>query len=186
MIGPVFRWLMYYAGIGDRSAIAAAELDAYVELLKREDGGRAFLKIMRGFEMTASKQALYTKAVRDLGYPVQVVWGADDPALKLSVYGEQARRLTRARDRAYLAGQAFPAGGSGAGDRRPNRLPGGAPQRSPLGRSRHGEARTCFRRGSRRGVTPPRDEIAHHCFGNGAGEVDVAAGTSKYSIWLAR
>jgi hypothetical protein len=25
---------------------------AYVDLLKREDGGRAFLKIMRGFERT--------------------------------------------------------------------------------------------------------------------------------------
>jgi pimeloyl-ACP methyl ester carboxylesterase len=24
-------------------------------------------------------------------YPVQVAWGADDPALKLSVHGEQAR-----------------------------------------------------------------------------------------------
>jgi pimeloyl-ACP methyl ester carboxylesterase len=30
--------------------------------------------------------------VRGVPYPVQVVWGADDPALKLSVYGEQARR----------------------------------------------------------------------------------------------
>jgi haloalkane dehalogenase len=94
MIKPVFRQLMYYAGIRDRSATPPAEVDAYVELLKREDGGRAFLKIMRGFERTASKQSLYLGVVRGVPYPVQVVWGADDPALKLSVYGEQARRAT--------------------------------------------------------------------------------------------
>jgi haloalkane dehalogenase len=94
MVKPMFRQLMYYAGIRDRSATPPAELDAYVDLLKREDGGRAFLKIMRGFERTPAKQRLYVGAVRDVPYPVQVVWGAEDPALKLSVYGEQARRVT--------------------------------------------------------------------------------------------
>jgi haloalkane dehalogenase len=94
MIKPVFRQLMYYAGIRDRSATPAAELDAYVDLLKREDGGRAFLKIMRDFERTAAKHRLYEGVVRDVPYRVQVVWGAEDPALKLSVYGEQARRAT--------------------------------------------------------------------------------------------
>jgi len=94
MVKPVFRQLMYYAGIRDRSATPPAELDAYVDLLKREDGGRAFLKVMRGFERTAAKQRLYEGVVRDVPYPVQVIWGADDPALKLPVYGEQARRAT--------------------------------------------------------------------------------------------
>src|SRR5262249_55583825 len=64
MIKPAFRQLMYYAGIRDRSATPAAELDAYVDLLKREDGGRAFLEIMRGFERTAAKQRLYEGVVR--------------------------------------------------------------------------------------------------------------------------
>jgi haloalkane dehalogenase len=49
------------------------EIYAYVDLIKREDGGRAFLKVMRGFERTAAKQALYESAVRDVPYPVQVV-----------------------------------------------------------------------------------------------------------------
>jgi haloalkane dehalogenase len=39
-------------------------------------------------------QQLYETTVRDVPYPVQVVWGADDPALKLSVQGEQARPAT--------------------------------------------------------------------------------------------
>jgi haloalkane dehalogenase len=91
---PVFAQLMYLQGIGNRSATPKEEVYAYVDLLKREDGGKAFLKIMRGFERTAQKQRLYVSTVRDVPYPVQIVWGADDPALKLSVHGEQARRAT--------------------------------------------------------------------------------------------
>jgi pimeloyl-ACP methyl ester carboxylesterase len=93
-VKPAFRALMYYAGVRDRSAVQPAEIDAYLELLKRDDGGRAFLRIMRGFERTAAKERLYVGAVRDVPYPVQVIWGADDPALKLSAEGEQARRAT--------------------------------------------------------------------------------------------
>lgn len=89
---PVFRGLMYLQGIGDRHATPAAELDAYVELLKREDGGRAFLRIMRGFERTAAKQRLYLDTLRSASYPIRVLWGRDDPALRLGVQGEQARR----------------------------------------------------------------------------------------------
>ena len=92
MSKPMFRQLMYRVGIQDRSATPPAELDAYVDLLKRDDGGRAFLQIMRGFERTAQKQALYERVLRDSRYPVQIVWGADDPALRLAVHGEEARR----------------------------------------------------------------------------------------------
>lgn len=88
---PSFRLLMGLQGIGDRSKVPNEELDAYVDLLKREDGGRAFLKMMRGFERTKEKRDLYVSTLRDVPYPVQIVWGADDPALKLSVHGEHAR-----------------------------------------------------------------------------------------------
>src|ERR1700738_4118505 len=94
MTGPAFRGLMYLQGIGDRRATPGAELDAYVELLKREDGGRAFPRIIRGFERTAAKQRLYVAALRSAPYPMRVLWGRDDPALKLSLQGEQARRVT--------------------------------------------------------------------------------------------
>jgi pimeloyl-ACP methyl ester carboxylesterase len=89
---PAFARLMYLQGIGDRSATPKEEIYAYVDLLKRVDGGKAFLEIMRGFERTPEKQRLYEGTVRDVRYPVQIVWGADDPALKPSVHGEQARR----------------------------------------------------------------------------------------------
>jgi pimeloyl-ACP methyl ester carboxylesterase len=91
-VKPVFRRLMYHIGLQDRTATPPAELDAYLDLLKREDGGRAFLQIMRSFERTTQKQDLYERVLRDGRYPVQIVWGAHDPALKLGVHGEEARR----------------------------------------------------------------------------------------------
>jgi haloalkane dehalogenase len=89
---PAFRMLMRLQGVHDMSAVSRAELDSYVDLLRMGDGGAAFLRIMRGFERTPAKRALYESAVRDVPYPVQVVWGERDPALKLDVHGEQARR----------------------------------------------------------------------------------------------
>ena len=90
---PAFRQIFYLQGLADRSAMAKEEIDAYVDLLKRGDGGRAFLKIMRGFERTAEKQRLYESALRDVPYPVQIVWGELDPALPLEKHGNAARRI---------------------------------------------------------------------------------------------
>jgi len=87
-----FRTLMRLQGIKDMSAVPRHEIDAYVDLLKREDGGRAFLRMMRGFERTREKRDLYMSVVGGDRYPVQVLWGADDPALKAGVHGEIARR----------------------------------------------------------------------------------------------
>lgn len=91
MAKPLFRQLMYWLGVEDRESVTTEELDAYVDLLKREDNGRAFLKIMRGFERTPEKSRRYSSAVRDVDYPVQVVWGEHDPALSLSEYGESVK-----------------------------------------------------------------------------------------------
>jgi haloalkane dehalogenase len=92
MTGPSFLLLMYLIGVKDRRASSPAELTAYVELLKRSDGGEAFLKIMRGFERTSHKRDLYLSAVREAPYPVDVLWGRDDPALTLAGAGEAVRR----------------------------------------------------------------------------------------------
>ena len=89
---PLFRSLMMLQGIGDHNSISKAELGAYLELLRGEDGGKALLKIMRSTEPTPEKQALYRSTLSNVPYPVQVVWAADDPALKLRSYGERARK----------------------------------------------------------------------------------------------
>jgi len=89
---PLFRQLMRMQGVQDMTKVSKDELDAYVDLLRRGDGGVAFLKIMRGFERTRAKRDRYVGALRHGGYPVQVIWGENDPALTLAVHGEAARR----------------------------------------------------------------------------------------------
>ena len=84
-----FERLMRYIGVA--TPVPAADLRAYVPLLKRGDGGRAFLKIMRSFERTDAfeRRILDTLAARD--YPAHVIWGERDPALTAGVHGEHAR-----------------------------------------------------------------------------------------------
>ena len=105
---PMFRLLMRLQGVRDRDAVSKSELDAYLELMKGEDGGRSFLQVMRSTERTPEKEALYRAAVRDERYPVQVVWAADDPALKASVYGERARAAAGLSHIELIPGKHFP------------------------------------------------------------------------------
>jgi haloalkane dehalogenase len=78
---PVARWLFYLQGVANRSATPAHEVDAHLVLLRRVDGGRAFRKIMGGFELTAEKERLYTDGLREAGWPATILWGERDPAL---------------------------------------------------------------------------------------------------------
>jgi pimeloyl-ACP methyl ester carboxylesterase len=73
--------LFYRQGIADRSAVPRAEVQAHYHLLKRGDGGRAFLRIMRGFELTEEKQRFLYKGLAARPYPARIVWGERDPAL---------------------------------------------------------------------------------------------------------
>jgi pimeloyl-ACP methyl ester carboxylesterase len=105
---PAFRVLFSMQGLGDRSAVPKEEVFAYVDLLKRGDRGRAFLRIMRGFERTRAKRDLYVSTLRDAPYPVQVVWGADDPALRLDRHGEDVRRAVGLDEIHALPAKHFP------------------------------------------------------------------------------
>jgi haloalkane dehalogenase len=89
--GPLFRALMRHTGVADPHAITDAELDAYVKLLHRDDGGRAFLRIMKGFELTAAKRELYARVLADTRYPIQIIWGELDRALTVEHHGRIAR-----------------------------------------------------------------------------------------------
>lgn len=86
MVEPVFRPLFYYFGVESRDAIESEEIQAYVKLLKRDDEGRAFLKIMKGFERTSEKQNRYITALNEADFPIQAIWGKQDPALPPSPY----------------------------------------------------------------------------------------------------
>ena len=54
-IDPMFVRMMYDEAIADRSATPREEVLVYRRLLLREDGGQAFLQIMRNFETTREK-----------------------------------------------------------------------------------------------------------------------------------
>lgn len=84
------RQLFYLQGIADRSATPPAEVEAHYHLLKREDNGKAFLKIMRGFELSAEKESFFFDGLAALHCPKQVVWGRRDPAL-----GEKRRHAVQ-------------------------------------------------------------------------------------------
>jgi haloalkane dehalogenase len=79
----VFSELFYRQGVADRPSVRRHEIYAHYELLKRGDGGRAFLQIMRGFELTEAKQRFLWEGLADRPYPARVVWGEHDPALGL-------------------------------------------------------------------------------------------------------
>ncbi|MGL5441553.1 MAG: alpha/beta fold hydrolase, partial [[Mycobacterium] stephanolepidis] len=53
------------------------------------------------------KQRCYLAAVRDTPYPVQVVWGANDPGLTWRRYGVQAQLATGIDDAILLPGKHF-------------------------------------------------------------------------------
>ncbi len=103
----LFRLLMRMQGVSDMSQVSNDELGAYVDLLRRGDNGRAFLKIMRGFELTQHKRDLYVDVLGGRRHPVQVVWGEDDPALKVVKRGEQARKAAGLDSLHRLPGKHF-------------------------------------------------------------------------------
>jgi len=63
---------------------------------------------MRSTERTPAKQARYRAAVGNVPYPVQAIWGADDPAMTLAVYGEKARAAAGLAQVATVPGKHFP------------------------------------------------------------------------------
>lgn len=84
MLTPTtFPLMMKGAGVVNMDVISHEEMGAYINLLKREDDGKAFLKIMRHFEKDKSfTQACYS-AWQNPNYPVQLIWGKQDPFLTL-------------------------------------------------------------------------------------------------------
>ena len=103
---PVFAFLFRSQGLGDRSAMSAAEIYAYRELLMRVDRGRAFLRIMRGFELTEEKDRFLSQGLADRTYPARIILGKDDPALGLD-HMEGVRRVLGVDDPVLLPAKHF-------------------------------------------------------------------------------
>ena len=86
----VVRKVFRAVGVADQTSITDDEIDAYRELVLREDGGAAYLRIMANLRRGHGD---YTAVVdsRSTPYPVQIVWGTKDPALPFRRHGWRAR-----------------------------------------------------------------------------------------------
>lgn len=87
----LFSEIFYSQGIAERSRVPRSQVYAHIALLRLHDRGRAFLDIMRGFELTEEKEKFFREGLADRRYPVRAVWGERDPALGLD-------RLEAAKD----------------------------------------------------------------------------------------
>jgi pimeloyl-ACP methyl ester carboxylesterase len=94
-------------GVVNSSRISQAEMNAYIDLLKREDNGKAFLKIMRSFENSPEFRDLCYKAVQNTAYPIQAIWGASDPALQLETYGKEIKEIAGLKEIHQLRARHF-------------------------------------------------------------------------------
>lgn len=92
-------WYLAFSNVGVTSmqGITPDEAHAYIDLLKREDGGKAFLKIMRHFEKSQDFKERCYRAVQHTSYPIQAIWGAQDAGLTYDRYG------TEIKEAAHLA-----------------------------------------------------------------------------------
>lgn len=88
-------WQLMWKGLGVAQAdqIPDAERNAYVDLLKRDDGGKAFLRIMRSFDGSEAFRDRCYRAVHGAPYPIQAIWGSEDPALTFDRYGQEIKRV---------------------------------------------------------------------------------------------
>jgi haloalkane dehalogenase len=102
----ITRELVYAIGIRNRDAVPPEEVDAYRELVLRDDNGRAYLRIMRNLRRSPAsyRDVVDTRAVP---YPVQIVWGADDPILSLRKHGWSARDAAGLDSIAAIPGKHF-------------------------------------------------------------------------------
>lgn len=85
-IFPFFRWK------GILSGPSYSEIRAYGELLMYRDRGRAFRKIMNGFETTQEFEDRILPPLRDRKFPAQIIWGKYDDELSVETKGKDVKR----------------------------------------------------------------------------------------------
>lgn len=85
-------------GVNDADKIPREEIKAYVDLLKREDNGKAFLKIMRNFQDSPEFRDICYRALQQVPYPIQAIWGKDDPALTIDEYGTEIKKVANLKE----------------------------------------------------------------------------------------
>ena len=88
--------------------INRAEADAYGQLLLGPDSGRAFLQIMRSFERTPAFEQGIKAALKERKFPAQIIWGKDDPALRMKKYAPHLLKALDLESYEAVHGKHFP------------------------------------------------------------------------------
>lgn len=108
MITHVTWPVMFKAmGVVRSEKIPLEEINAYVDLLKMKDDGKAFLKVMRNFEHSEDFRELCLSSVQNVRYPVQAIWGDKDPALTLSRFGQEIQKAASLKEIGRLPAKHF-------------------------------------------------------------------------------
>jgi haloalkane dehalogenase len=102
----VFSEVFYALGIANRPEVPRSDIYAHIALLRLRDRGRAFLRIMRGFELTDEKERFFLEGLGARTYPARLVWGERDPALGLDKL-ESCRRALGLEDAIMLPAKHF-------------------------------------------------------------------------------
>ncbi|MDT0689773.1 alpha/beta hydrolase [Salegentibacter sp. F188] len=94
-------------GVSNTDNIPSEEIKAYVDLLKREDNGKAFLKIMRQFPDSPEFRDICLQAVQGTPYPLQAIWGEEDPGLTYERYGKEIQKFADLKEMILLPSKHF-------------------------------------------------------------------------------
>ncbi len=94
-------------GVLNSGKIPPEEINAYVDLLKREDQGKAFLKIMRNYDSSPEFRDLCYRAVQNVNYPVQAIWGEKDPTLTYGTFGKEIKEVAGLKEISTLNSRHF-------------------------------------------------------------------------------
>lgn len=68
-------------GVADHRQFTMGDAAANLDLLRHEDGGRAFLAIMRSMDRAAARRRELEEALARAPFPSAVLWGRHDPVL---------------------------------------------------------------------------------------------------------
>lgn len=102
-----FTFEMLFRMQGVLSAVPREEVRAYLHLLRLRDRGRAFLRIMRAFELTTDYEERIFAHLEQRKYPAQVAWGQYDPALTMATKGEDVRMALKCEAIHVLEGKHY-------------------------------------------------------------------------------
>jgi len=95
LFGPIMR----ARGVKHREAASRAMVESYLWLLQHNDGHQPFLDIMAGFDLSESHGRFLEEGLRDLGVPMQLVWGEHEIAIPKHQLQHIQRALPLERER---------------------------------------------------------------------------------------